>query len=88
MTTLTKAQLLDENITLRAQYEVLLTKYESTSDTLLDYQVRHHAHAPVRADNADIEALIARGMPRMFSNGRQVQPSAKQISYWSARLAH
>ena len=85
MTKLTKSQLLDENITLRAQYEVLLTKYQVASDTLLGYQVRHHAHAPV---DADIEALIARGMPRMFSGGRQVQPTAKQLSYWSARLGH
>lgn len=87
MTKLTKAQLLDENITLRAQYEVLLTKYQTVSDTLLGYQSRHHAHAPVCDDNI-VEALIARGMPRMFSNGRQVQPTAKQIGYWSARLAH
>lgn len=86
MTKLTKAQLLDENITLRAQYEALLTKYQAVSDTLLSYQARHHAHAPVRDDS--VEDLIARGMPRMFANGRQVQPTAKQIGYWSARLAH
>lgn len=75
---MTKAQLLTENITLRAQYEVLLAKYES-------------ATLPVReviATNAAVEDLIARGMPRMFSNGRQVQPTAKQVAYWSARLSH
>ncbi len=76
MTRMTKTQLVDENIRLRASYEAL-------EQRLADALARLATPTPVA------KAAVTRipGMTKFLRNGVEVAPSKAQLAYWQNRLA-